>query len=115
MSETLVKSASLNITAGRRVGTICLRQPCTLCDRPFNVENGARIFTAHDDRGERPGMVCPGCRAKNEEELREQLLERAERLREKADRLARWAGGNIRIDPAGEPADSGRVPERGEL
>ncbi len=116
MSETLVKkSASLKIAAGRRVGTICLRQPCALCDRPFDVQNGAQVVTAHDDGGGRAGLVCPRCASKAEEELREQMLERAERLREKADRLARWAEGGIQTDIAGEPAGSRQGAACGEL
>jgi hypothetical protein len=75
-----------------RVGTVCLRQPCVLCGKPFDIRNGQEVIELHDGEGRRPGEVCPTCASSDEEILKERLLARAGRLREKAEELERWSG-----------------------
>jgi len=79
------------VSAGR-VGTICLHGPCVLCGRPFDIQNGAEIVELYDDEGRRAGRICPVCASSSDEDLKERLLARAGRLREKAEELERWSG-----------------------
>jgi hypothetical protein len=95
MSEIMTRTTELTIVAERRVGTICLQQPCALCGRPFAAQNGARVVAAYEV-GERVGAVCPDCASAEPEDLRHRLGRRAEWLREKAERLERWADADLR-------------------
>jgi hypothetical protein len=117
MSEIMASTTELAIVAGRRVGTICMQQPCALCGRPFAAQNGARVVTAYE-AGDRVGAVCPQCASAEPEELRRSLGRRAERLRDKAERLERWADAGLRTLPPEERAvlrDEADARRRGAL
>lgn len=91
----------MRVRAEGRVGTICLRQPCALCGRAFNVQNGARLLVARDEDGGRIGEICPRCAGYDEGSLRQKMVARAGRLRERAEELERWSRAEIRL-PAPE-------------
>jgi ribosome-binding protein aMBF1 (putative translation factor) len=113
MSETVMRSTELTIVAGRRVGTICLRQPCALCGRPFDAQSGVRMVAAYE-AGELVGAVCPDCASAEPEELRYRLARRAERLREKAELLERWAATDLRaLTPEERAAHRDEADARG--
>lgn len=119
MSELVVTQASMRIRAEGRVGTLCLRQPCALCGRPFDIQNGEEVLIAREADGGRIGEVCPRCAGSDEEHLKEWLAARAGRLREKTEELERWSRGGIQAPgPQVEPSAAGSRPQnspRGRL
>ncbi|TCJ16905.1 hypothetical protein E0L93_09385 [Rubrobacter taiwanensis] len=92
----------MEIRAEGRVELVCVLSPCALCDTPFELADGDPLLVARSGRGELVGRVCSGCASSGEEELRERLLERARRLRERADRLEDLACEEIRLPPLRE-------------
>jgi hypothetical protein len=96
------------MVAGGRVGTICLRQPCVLCGKSFDIKNGEQVVELHDGGGHRAGEVCPACASSHREALKERLLARAERLREKAEELERWSGEMLALPQGGAREEAAR-------
>jgi hypothetical protein len=88
-----------------RVGTICLRQPCALCGRYFDIEGTVEMAVAyHGD--EVVGKACPYCASASEDVLKNRMLTRAKRLRAIAEELERWSGEQVRaasIEAIGSP------------
>lgn len=117
MSELVATRTTMRIRVEGRVGTVCLRQPCALCGRPFDIQNGAEeILVAREGDGARIGKVCPRCVLAGEETLREWMLARAERLKERAEELERWSSGEMLLPDPGElsaSAPTGRPPGGG--
>lgn len=107
MSELVATRTTMRIRIEGRVATVCLQQPCVLCGRPFEIQNGAEeILIARDARGARLGTVCPRCALAGEEILRERMLARAERLKARAEELERWSDGEMLLPDSGEPSAS---------
>ncbi len=111
MSELVITQTSLRILVERRVGTICLRQPCALCGRLFDIQNGSQVLIARDEEGEKIGEVCPRCAGSDEDSLKKRLAARAVRLREKAEEMERWSRGGIRTPAPEEPSAGDGHPE----
>lgn len=113
MTRTPIRTGPARMVSAGRVGTICLHGPCVLCGKPFDIQNGAEIVELHDGEGHRSGKVCPACASSSEEALKERLLARAERLREKAEELERWSGEMILPSSQEARDDSARGTGRG--
>lgn len=108
MSQLLASRKAIRIRKEGNIGTICRRQPCVLCDRPFDIQSGDRILVARDQNGDRMGVVCPRCARSSEEALKRGMAQRAERLRERAERLERWSEGRIETPPADDTSEDPR-------
>ena len=115
MRGATAERVAVEIRAEGRVGTICLREPCALCGRDFDVQNGESRLVARDHKGNRLGGVCPRCALTGEHALREQLRSRAGRLRQKADELEGWAGAEIQVHPPARDSTSGKAAHGGTL
>ncbi len=105
-AEATARGTAVEVRAEGSVGTICLRGPCALCDRDFEVENGQARLAAHDRARNRLGLVCLRCASSSAEALKERLLSRARRLRLKASRLERLVEGGIGIHQTARDAAS---------
>lgn len=115
MSEATAERTALEIRAEGRVGTICVRGPCVLCGRDFDVQNGESRLVARNRDGDRAGPVCFRCASAGGDELAWRLHSRARRMRNEAAKLEAWAEGAIWIHPdakdAATAARTGRKEE----
>ncbi len=115
MSTATAERISLEIRAEGRLGTICRIGPCALCDRTFEEQTGQARLVARDRTGKRLGLVCPRCASTDQDTLQEQVLSRAERLKQRAEELEQWAEERVKIHPAAPRAATARITRRGVL
>lgn len=118
-AEKTTSKVAVEVRAEGRVGTICRTGPCVLCDRLFDERGGQTRLIARDRHGKRLGLVCNRCASTDQDALKEQLLSKAKRLKQKAQKLERWIENGIKIHPsatrAAPEAATARTTRRGIL
>lgn len=89
----------MEIRAEGRIWSLCVRRPCALCGRDFDLQNGQARLVVRDPDGDRACPVCFRCTSAGSDELAERLLSRARQMKNEATKLEAWADDAIRIHP----------------